>query len=122
MQQLSLNDLKNLPKTDRTSQVGCANSSRPVTTSLFGGVLLRDLFKDDDVLTTSKRLVFHAMDGETVTVEVNDSSGNILVSYEENGAPLTQARGFPLRVIIPGKRVIKWVKRIEVVRGDSNLS
>lgn len=111
IQELSLNDLKALPKTDRTSQVGCTQSSRPVSTSLFGGVLLKDLIDT----TSLKRLIFHAMDGEVVTVET-DNYDNILVSYEENGAPLTQGRGFPLRIIIPGRRVVKWVKRIEVVQ------
>jgi len=110
IQEFSLNDLKSLPKTDKTSQVGCPQSSRPVSTSLFGGVLMKDLLGGFPV----KRLVFYAMDGETVTVETDDYS-EILVSYEENGAPLTQGRGFPLRIIIPGRRVVKWVKRIKVI-------
>ena len=106
---LSLNDLKLLPKTDRISQVGCPQSRRPVSTLLFGGVLMKELVKSSPV----QRLVFHAMDGETVTVEMDDYD-DIMVAYEENGAPLTQGRGFPLRIIIPGKRVVKWVKGIEV--------
>lgn len=110
IQELSLNDLKDFPKIDRWSQVGCPESKRPVSTSLFGGVLMKDLIGTVPV----KRLVFYAMDGETVTVATNDYQ-DILVSYEENGASLTQGRGFPLRIILPGRRVIKWVKRIEVV-------
>lgn len=114
IQKLSLNDLKALPKTDRMSQVGCPNSSKgPVTTSLFGGVLMKDLLGGTITTQPGTRLVFYAMDGETVSIEA-DNYNDILVSFEENGAPLTQGRGFPLRVIIPGRRVIKWVKRIEV--------
>jgi DMSO/TMAO reductase YedYZ molybdopterin-dependent catalytic subunit len=139
-QVMSLNDLKSLPKTDLTSQVGCPNSKRqPTTTSLFGGVLLKDLLRVEGIVQEDEEsssppavlvqsIVFHAMDGETVTVTTTDTSNNngnyhnddILVAYEENGAPLTHQRGFPVRVIIPAassagpSRVVKWVKRIEV--------
>jgi DMSO/TMAO reductase YedYZ molybdopterin-dependent catalytic subunit len=142
----SLHDLQSLPKNDRISTVGCPQStSRPTTTSLFGGVLMKDLLRivagivqeEEDVPSSSspsssyvpavvvQRLVFHAMDGETVTVQMTTTTDDysnyqdILVAYEENGAPLTHQRGFPLRVIIPrgergGGRVVKWVKRIEI--------
>lgn len=114
IQEFSLNDLKKLPKTDQTSQVGCTQSRRGVSTLLFGGVLLKHLIVREQQNVPIKRLVFHAMDGETVTVETPNDE--ILVSLEENGAPLTHARGFPLRVILPGAgRVIKWVTRIQVV-------
>jgi DMSO/TMAO reductase YedYZ molybdopterin-dependent catalytic subunit len=115
VQELSLEDLKSLVKTDRTSQVGCAGSGRGVSTSLFGGVLLKHLIGEKQAKV--KQVVFHAMDGETVTINTDTCTNyeDILVSFEENGAPLTQGRGFPLRVIIPGKRVVKWVTRILVV-------
>jgi cytochrome b involved in lipid metabolism len=114
VQELSLEDLKTLIKTDRTSQVGCAQSGRGVSTSLFGGVLLKHLIGEQAKV---KQVVFQAMDGETVTLDTDTCTNyeDILVSFEENGAPLTQGRGFPLRVIIPGKRVVKWVTRIQVV-------
>ena len=124
----------NFPKTDRISVVGCANSSRGQSTKLFSGVLLKDLLrlpsekhlgkeeKKDEL--EIRRIVFSAMDGETVTVTLNnkgdnsskknDDWQNILVAYEEDGAPLTQKRGFPIRVIVSPKRVIKWVERIQV--------
>jgi cytochrome b involved in lipid metabolism len=159
---LSLHDLKELPKTDLITQVGCpqksTSRSRSTATSLFGGVLLKDLLllllppplgivdetddssSDTAVIHSNLVVVFHAMDGETVTVEATtmstDSSSSalhnwrddILIAYEENGKPLTHQRGFPLRVIIPAaaaaaaagasansrQRVVKWVKRIEV--------
>lgn len=69
-----------------------------------------------------KRIIFHAMDGETVTVPIDNSNDNnfnfqdILVCYEMDGAPLTQGRGFPLRIIIPGRRVVKWACKIEVTQ------
>ena len=117
----SLNDLKALPKTDAKSQVGCLQNQerRPVSTSTFGGVRLEELLPPN--LTNNKsqgqvpRLTFHAMDGETVVVEVDSATyKDYLVCYEMDGLPLTKGRGFPLRIIIPGKRVVKWVQRIDV--------
>ena len=113
----SLADLQNLNKTDRVSRIGCASKGGPVQNSLFGGVLLRDLMANIGVKNISERnFVFHAMDGEVVRLERSSGSDveGILIAYEENGAPLSQRRGFPLRVIIPEKRIIKWVKKIEI--------
>jgi DMSO/TMAO reductase YedYZ molybdopterin-dependent catalytic subunit len=43
--------------------------------------------------------------------------GEILLAYKMNGEPLTQAHGFPLRVIVPGwygMAAVKWLSRIVV--------
>ena len=64
------------------------------------------------------QFTFHAMDGENVSVQDIPNYQDILICYEMNGAPLTQRRGFPLRVMVPGKRVIKWVKSIEIMAQD----
>lgn len=114
--ELSMDDLKRLPRTDLVSQVGCSNSSNPVSTSMFGGVQLKDILRRHLTSSSAKarKLIFHAMDGETVTVKLDQKNyDDILVCYEMDGAPLTKKRGFPLRIIIPGKRAVKWVQRIE---------
>ena len=117
----SMADLQKLVKTDRTSRVGCESKGGPVQTSLFGGVLLRDLTRTLGIRDLSDyKLVLQAMDGEVVNLDLSDEEiavDEILIAYEENGAPLSQGRGFPLRVIIPGKRVVKWVDRIELKLG-----
>jgi len=119
---LSLDDLKALPKTDQKGNVGCPQNQdrRPLSTSTFGGVRMQEVLS----LSKSKhdshlQLAFYAMDGEKVTIAV-DNYNDILVCYEMDGAPLTQGRGFPLRIMIPGKRVIKWVQRIEVSEAPSS--
>lgn len=115
---LSLDDLKRLPKTDIKSQVGCPSNQdrRPISTSIFGGVRMKELLGQAPN-GAIRQLTFHAMDGEKVAVQV-DQHEDILVCYEMDGAPLTKKRGFPLRVIIPGKRAVKWVQRVDV-GGDS---
>ena len=62
-----------------------------------------------------EKIVFYALDGERVEVDVSDGNSNyqdILVCYEMDGAPLTKRRGFPLRIIIPERRAVKWVNKI----------
>ena len=111
-----------MPKTDVLGQVGCPRNQdrNPVSTNLFGGVRMEELLKrlgvTDDLESSSSNLqfTFRAMDGETVIVKDVDNYQDILVCYEMNGAPITQQRGFPLRIMVPGKRVIKWVKSIEI--------
>ncbi|HEX5410505.1 MAG TPA: molybdopterin-dependent oxidoreductase [Terriglobia bacterium] len=39
-----------------------------------------------------------------------------LLSYEQNGAPLTQEHGAPLRLVIPVKYGVKSIKRIGMIR------
>lgn len=110
----SLQDLKSLPKTDLTSQVGCRQSQQGgVSTSLFGGVRLQELLPEEN--QKLEKIVFYALDGERVEVDVSDGNSNyqdILLCYEMDGAPLTKRRGFPLRIIIPERRAVKWVNKI----------
>jgi len=117
----SMADLQKFVKTDRTTRVGCESKGGPVQTSLFGGVLLRDLTRTMGVRhLPDYELLLQAMDGEVVKLDLSEEAipaNEILIAYEENGTPLSQGRGFPLRVIIPGKRVVKWVDRIELKPG-----
>ena len=132
-EKLSMKDITMLPKTDMISQVGCPNSNQdrnPVTTSLFAGVKLKELLPSSNNFGGQElqKITFHALDGETYTVDIdlknsdcesNDSFEDILICYEMNGMPLTQSRGFPLRVIIPEgpnrkRRAVKWVQKITV--------
>ena len=126
----SLDDLKGLPQNDLVSTTGCKNSSRnQLATSSFSGVLLSDLVRDSQSAAAAGKINqnvasidFYAMDGEKVSMNLEHQADasidltEILLCYEMNGAPLTAQRGFPLRVILPGKRVIKWVERIELKR------
>jgi sulfite oxidase len=44
-------------------------------------------------------------------------SGEVLLAWEMDGAPLTPVHGAPLRVVVPGwvgARSVKWVERIDV--------
>ena len=39
---------------------------------------------------------------------------DVLLCYEMDGKPISRQRGFPIRAIIPGKRVVKWVERVVI--------
>ena len=115
----SLDDLQKLPQTDRLTRIGCESKQKgSVATTLFAGVLLRDLMAHMGVprWRSVRKVIFEAMDGESLQLEKDEIDLNgVLIAFEENGQPLSQGRGFPLRVIIPNKRVIKWVRRIEIL-------
>ena len=108
------------PKTDAHTHVGCP-PKQPTNTNtnhnpptLFAGVRLTELLPPNlQNNAPSLHVSFRAMDGEVLEIDTNDFR-NILVCYEENGLPLSQKRGYPIRIIIPGKRVIKWVHTLEV--------
>lgn len=121
--QFSLRDLQALPKTDFHGKVGCSQKQGllPVSSSLFGGVRMGDLLRHTAAIQcvplnkdTHLRFTFSALDGESVSIEGIENYEDILICYEMNGAPLTQQRGFPLRIIIPGSRPIKWVHSIQI--------
>ena len=112
------------PKTDAHTHVGCPPTKQPTNNNnnnnnpptLFAGVRLAELLPhnlQNNTPSLHVNVSFRAMDGEVLEIDTNDFR-NILVCYEENGLPLSQKRGYPIRIIIPGKRVIKWVHTLEV--------
>jgi len=51
-----------------------------------------------------------------------DDGNDIIVAYKQNGRWLEPDHGFPVRMIIPGHiggRMVKWLKKIEVLAGES---
>jgi hypothetical protein len=117
---------------------------RPVSTSVVSGVTIKDLVSRNSNIVNAERdssgiikivdVTFYARDGEKVSISHHTSNGvgeqtdnacdaakstrqsfdDVLLCYEMDGVPITRARGFPIRAIIPGKRVVKWVERIVI--------
>jgi sulfite oxidase len=52
-------------------------------------------------------------------------TGDVLVAYEQNRAPITRDHGFPVRALVPGYagvRNVKWLKKIVLSPDESPLS
>ena len=50
------------------------------------------------------------------------ATGDVVVAYEMNGAPLPQDHGFPLRLVVPGyaaMRSVKWLSRLELLTEEA---
>jgi len=64
---------------------------------------------------------FVAEDGYTITLSIDDLK-NAYLCWEENGRPLGQDDGGPVKLVIrdqPGKLWVKWLKEMELI-GDEN--
>jgi DMSO/TMAO reductase YedYZ molybdopterin-dependent catalytic subunit len=115
---LSVADVKALPRTDLTTRFCCIEGWSGV--AHWGGVRFRDfthhlLGKDAKL----PRYVYMATaDGEYyVGLDIESAMHpQTLLAYEQDGRPLEERHGAPLRLAIPVKYGIKNIKRIGLIR------
>ena len=103
-----------------------------VGTASWKGVPLSVLLQKAGVRETAIEVLFEGADsgeeeeeGQTIRLSYGRSlpledalSDDTIVAYEMNGAPLSPAHGYPVRLIVPdwyGMASVKWLKRIEVL-------
>jgi len=124
---LSYADLRALPQTSRKADFHCVEGWS-VLDAPWSGVTFQELFARVRPKSTARFAVFHALGetdpagGLTHYVEslplaelLNPALGSLL-ALELDGAPLTDARGAPARVISPfdqAYKSIKFVARVE---------
>lgn len=137
--ELSMDDLKGLPKVSYTAVLQCAGNGR----SLFDprvpggqwgngamgnvtwtGARLKDILAKAGVKGDSVEVAFNGLDsGPLPTVPDFVKSlpvdkaleEDIIIAYEMNGKPLTMLNGFPARLVVPGWYGTYWVKAISDV-------
>jgi DMSO/TMAO reductase YedYZ molybdopterin-dependent catalytic subunit len=115
---LSLNDVKTLPKTEMITRFCCIEGWSAIT--YWGGARFSDFtkryFRPDLKLT---KFVYMATPGEDYYVGLDMKSAmhpQTLLAYEQNGQPLADEHGAPLRLVIPVKYGIKNIKRVALVQ------
>ena len=90
--------------------------------SRWGGVRLSDVLEAAGVRPGAMDVVFYAADGYTDSIPLEVAMHpTVILAVSQNGAPLTQAHGFPCRVRVPaiyGMKNVKWLQAIEVVPTD----
>ncbi|MGH2826427.1 MAG: molybdopterin-dependent oxidoreductase [Actinomycetota bacterium] len=93
-----------------------------IGTSLWGGVRLRDVLEEAGVRDGVVDLVLRGADGYSDSIPLDVAMDeHVLVAVSQNGEPLTQAHGFPVRLRIPaiyGMKNVKWLESIELVTHD----
>lgn len=119
---LSLNDIKNLPKTEIVFDFKCIEGWSMIT--YWGGVKFSDFMsayhlKDE----TAMKYVGMSTPDTDYYVALDMPSAmhpQTLICYEMNGMPLTMEHGYPLRMIVPVKYGFKSLKRIGSIYFDND--
>lgn len=139
--ELTMDELKKLPKTEITATLQCSGNRRSgfndfmrtsgtpwdqgaVSTAKWGGVKLTELMKlaglGDPVEAQEKggmeHVRFHSLDGMQASIGIEKAMnpyGDCIVAYEMNGEPLPRDHGYPLRAIVPGYAAVRNVKWVE---------
>jgi DMSO/TMAO reductase YedYZ molybdopterin-dependent catalytic subunit len=135
--QLTLDDIKARPRREVVFTIECSgNHGFPWLTTAVGnarwvGTPLAPILEEAQLLGGARNIAFFGADSgeEQVrdikvrqnfarSMSIDDAmSGDNILAYEMNGAPLPQSNGFPLRLIAPGwygVANVKWLDRIEV--------
>ena len=85
---------------------------------LWEGVLVKDLLKEVDVLSTARIVIFYAHDGYSTSLPLTYIIDNdILMAHKMNGITLPPERGFPFQLVAEDKwgyKWIKWITKIEL--------
>ena len=114
----SLADLRSLPQSTQVSDFHCV-TGWSVNDVHWRGVRFKDLFAESGLRVDAKALRFVSAEApydDSLSIPQAFSSDTML-ALEMDGKPLSQAHGFPARVVMPrmyGYKNVKWVSRIEV--------
>lgn len=142
---LKMSDLRALPARDLVATLECAGNGRTlfrpaiegehwdlgaVSTARWGGISLREVLDRAGVQPNGREVVFRGADGgpleelpapirfeRSLPIEVA-TDADVLLVHTMNGAPLTAAHGFPLRLVVPGWYAVasvKWLTEIELI-------
>lgn len=132
---LSFEDLLRFAKVEIQSFINCAGfpdnptiATRNVSNAVWAGADLAEVLDSAGVQPGAAFVWSHGPDHGSygnwrADAYVKDfpierlRAGQVLLAYEMNGAPLTPAHGYPLRLFIPGyygTNSVKWLARIEL--------
>ena len=118
----TLEDIKALPKVEMITKFCCIEGWSGI--AHWGGARFSDFTKHFlGPNTPVPPYVYMATAGEDYYVGLDSKSAlhpQTLLAYEQDGKPLEERRGAPLRLVIPVKYGIKNIKRIGLIQYRNN--
>jgi DMSO/TMAO reductase YedYZ molybdopterin-dependent catalytic subunit len=122
---LTYEDMKALPSIEEYATLACISNyvgGDLIGNALWRGVRLKDVLQLAGVEDGVIELLLRASDDYTDSISIARAMADqTLLVYEMNGAPLTPAHGFPVRLLVPGiygMKNVKWLTRIEAIEYD----
>lgn len=104
-----------------------------ISCAKWEGVRLRDVLADaglslEDPGEDAQHIQFSGLEAYGASIPISsvlDPTGDVLLAFKMNNAPLPPDHGFPVRVVVPGHvaaRCVKWVNKIVVSDEESHTT
>jgi len=117
---LSLEKAGKLPRSKKVVRIDCVEGWS--VTALWEGFLVFDLLKLAGPKPAAKIVIFHAVDGYTTSLPLDDlRSKKILLADTINGIVLPPANGYPFQLVAEAKWGYKWIRWVNRVELSDNL-
>jgi DMSO/TMAO reductase YedYZ molybdopterin-dependent catalytic subunit len=106
---LTLNDSRNFAVVTVTSELICVGGTS-FGTHNWTGVRLSDLLNEAGLQPSAVKVGFHATDGYTTDLSLQDAARNdVIIAFEKDGAPMKEKS----RLVVPGMWGYKWISGID---------
>jgi DMSO/TMAO reductase YedYZ molybdopterin-dependent catalytic subunit len=119
---LTLDEIRARPSVSQVVTMQCISNlvgGDLTGTSLWTGVVLKDLLEEAGLRAGARELYIESVDGFYESVSLDDAlDTRTLLVYAMNSVPLPVEHGFPLRIFIPnryGMKQPKWISRMELI-------
>jgi DMSO/TMAO reductase YedYZ molybdopterin-dependent catalytic subunit len=90
---------------------------------LWEGIPLVELFAQIGPQSAANTVIFHAVDGYTTSLPLEDVTGrNLIIADRINGVVLPAKNGFPLQLVAEDKWGYKWIRWIVRIELSSDAS
>jgi len=91
--------------------------------AFWEGISLVDLFASVAPLAAANTVIFHAVDGYTTSLPLEDVIGrNLIIADRINGLVLPAKNGFPFQLVAEDKWGYKWIKWVVRIELSSDVS
>jgi len=108
---LTLNDSRNLAIVTVTSELVCVDGTS-FGTHNWTGVRLNDLLDEAGVQASAVKVGFHATDGYTTDLTLQDAARkDVIIAFEKDGAPMKEKS----KLVVPGMWGYKWISGIDQI-------